>query len=274
MCRPRSAPTRPRVRHGISSSVSTSATGCGVRGGLGGDAAGTCARACHGVVRVLTWSPRVGVGAVRPGAPLARIPRGRGTPGSSRGRDLVWRPPRTHPPGTGCPGVVTGSGLNTHDEAGRRRGVPCARAHRAGGGRAAVGHALRQGGGVDGGACCGARGHCGQRGRHSCGMPLILERRGHPGTFLGVGCPFGTWPQPAGARVLTVQCPRGRPSGRAAQRDNGVRPPRQTVTGELRRLVPPRGAHPGERSSSTTWPRGAEPSRRRRVDDDCDRCSF
>eukprot|EP00966_Prymnesium_polylepis_P097740 2263801-Prymnesium_polylepis.1 len=35
-------------------------------------------------------------------------------------------------------------------------------------------------------------------------MPLILERREHPGTFLGVACPFGTWPRPAGARVLTV----------------------------------------------------------------------
>eukprot|EP00966_Prymnesium_polylepis_P273907 6327431-Prymnesium_polylepis.1 len=39
------------------------------------------------------------------GAPLARIPRGQGAPGSSRGRVSVWRPPRTHPPGTGRPGV-------------------------------------------------------------------------------------------------------------------------------------------------------------------------
>ena len=36
-----------------------------------------------------------------------------------------------------------------------------------------------------------------------------------------------------------MQSPRVRPRGRAAQRDNGGRPPRQTVTGELRRLVPP-----------------------------------
>eukprot|EP00966_Prymnesium_polylepis_P137242 3171202-Prymnesium_polylepis.1 len=34
-------------------------------------------------------------------------------------------------------------------------------------------------------------------------MPLIHERRGHPGTFLGAACPDGTCPQPAGARVRT-----------------------------------------------------------------------
>ena len=47
-----------------------------------------------------------------------------------------------------------------------RWGVPCARGVHG-----------------DGGAGCGVRGHCGQRGRHSCGMPVILERRGHPGTI-------------------------------------------------------------------------------------------
>jgi hypothetical protein len=76
-----------------------------------------------------------------------------------------------------------------------------------------------------------------------------------------------------------VQCPRVRPRGRAAQRDNGGRPPRQTVTGELRLVgsqrsaatcprpedggstlrwrpsSPPRDARSGDQGSSTTGPR-------------------
>eukprot|EP00966_Prymnesium_polylepis_P038269 887610-Prymnesium_polylepis.1 len=39
---------------------------------------------------------------------------------------------------------------------------------------------------------CVVRVRCRQRGRQSCGMPLILEIREHPGTFLRVACPFGT----------------------------------------------------------------------------------
>ena len=237
MCRPRSAPTRPRGKHGIGSSVSTSTTGCGVRGGLGGPmrparapgrAAGSSRQQGRALgVRVLT-------------VVAARRRRG----------SAAWRPPRTHPPGTGHPGVVTGSGLGltppSHASPGN--GVPRGRhrvgtehtrwwrlpgvharavmavapphassenraarsrhgvgtehtgraeaglhvAHGSAGGEQAVGRAMRQGGHGDGGACCGVLGRCGQRGRHSCGMPLILERRGHPGTFLGVGCPFGT----------------------------------------------------------------------------------
>ena len=55
--------------------------------------------------------------------------------------------------------------------ASRRRGMPGARGH------------------AGGGTFCGVRVRCRQRGRQSCGMPLILERREHPGTFLGVVCP-------------------------------------------------------------------------------------
>eukprot|EP00966_Prymnesium_polylepis_P209708 4857100-Prymnesium_polylepis.1 len=58
--------------------------------------------------------------------------------------------------------------------ASRRRGMPGARGH------------------AGGGTFCGVLVRCRQRGRQSCGMPLLLERRGHPGTFLGVTCPFGT----------------------------------------------------------------------------------
>ena len=46
MCRPRSAPTRPRVRHDAGSSVGASSAGCWA--GWCADAAGTCARASGG----------------------------------------------------------------------------------------------------------------------------------------------------------------------------------------------------------------------------------
>ena len=229
MCRPRSAPTRPRVWRDAGSSVGASSAGCWA--GWCAHAASTCTRASG-----RSSGAAAGQDALRVRADRGRRAAVRGSWGYAP-RDATGQcglaPPRTHSPRTGHPGVVTGSGLSTHGEL-RPRGS-WRHGQQAGGGAC---QASGEGGGGE--TRCVVRVRCRQRGRQSCAMPLILERRGHPGTFLGVGCPFGTWPQPARARVLTVQCPRGRPGGRAAQRDNGVRPPRQTVTGELRRLVPPR----------------------------------
>eukprot|EP00966_Prymnesium_polylepis_P125576 2903170-Prymnesium_polylepis.1 len=39
---------------------------------------------------------------------------------------------------------------------------------------------------------CDVRVRCGRRGRHSCGMPIIHERRRHSGTNLGAARPVGT----------------------------------------------------------------------------------
>eukprot|EP00966_Prymnesium_polylepis_P238400 5513547-Prymnesium_polylepis.1 len=63
--------------------------------------------------------------------------------------------------------------LHTGVRAGGGRAACCTRER----GRRTGGGACRAPGGhVDGGTCCGVRVRCGQRGRQSCGMPLILER--------------------------------------------------------------------------------------------------
>eukprot|EP00966_Prymnesium_polylepis_P017703 407736-Prymnesium_polylepis.1 len=62
-------------------------------------------------------------------------------------------------------------------------------------------------------------------------MPIIHERRGHPGTVRSEGRRSVT-SEPAGARVRSVQSLRVQPRAQraAAQRDNEGRPPRRTVT--------------------------------------------
>ena len=234
MCRPRSAPTRPRVRHGTSSNVGASSTGCGVLGGLkcrcgrhvrqgerGGRPARRQGRArCVRVLIVAAARRRRGSAVWRPprthppgtgrpgvvtGSGLGLAPPSHASPGDGapRGRHRVgtkhtrwWRlqgvhgqrslaPPRTHSPRTGHPGVVTGSGLSTRG--GLRPGCMRMCGQRENGG-ACQAPGERGGGGTR----CVVLVRCRQRGRQSCGMPLILERREHPGTFLGVTCPFGT----------------------------------------------------------------------------------
>ena len=178
MCRPRSAPTRPRLCRDAGSSVGASSTGCWA--GRCADAAGTCAGASG-----RSPDAAAGQGAVRVRADRGRRAAVRGSWGYAP-RDATGQcglaPPRTHSPRTGHPGVVTGSGLSTHGEL-RPRGA-WRHGQQAGGGAC---QASGEGGGGE--TRCVVRVRCRQRGRQSCGMPLILERREHPGTFLGVVCP-------------------------------------------------------------------------------------
>ena len=112
MCRPRSAPTRPRLCRDAGSSVGASSTGCWE--GQCAGAAGTCAGASG-----RSSGAAAGRGAVRVRAGRGRRAAGRGSWGyAPRGatRRCGLAPPRTQPPGTGYPGVVAGSGLSTHGE--------------------------------------------------------------------------------------------------------------------------------------------------------------
>ena len=184
MCRPRSAPTRPRLCRDAGSSVGASSAGCWA--GWCAGAAGTCARASgrssgaaagQGALRVRAdrgrratargswgYAPRgaagqCGLAPPSHASPGDGAPRGRHRVGTKHTR--WWRlqgvhgqcrlaPPRTHSPRTGHPGVVTGSGLSTHGEL-RPRGV---RRHgqRAGGG-ACQASGERAGAGRHGAAC-------------------------------------------------------------------------------------------------------------------------
>eukprot|EP00966_Prymnesium_polylepis_P109562 2535499-Prymnesium_polylepis.1 len=56
----------------------------------------------------------------------------------------------------------------------------------------ATGHARRQGSAGAGGHGASCSYAADNGGDSPGGMPLILKRREHPGTFLGVACPFGT----------------------------------------------------------------------------------
>eukprot|EP00966_Prymnesium_polylepis_P140822 3252062-Prymnesium_polylepis.1 len=81
-------------------------------------------------------------------------------------------------------GVVTGSGLSTHGVGGPRGG----RGH----GRRASCGVHRASGECRGGTTrCVVRVCCRRQGRHSCGMPIIHKRHGHPGTVLGAVRPVG-----------------------------------------------------------------------------------
>ena len=207
-----------------------------------------------------THPPGTGRPGVVTGSGLGLAPPSHASPGDGAPRDRHrvgtkhtrwWRlqgvhghgqcclaPPRTHSPRTGHPGVVTGSGLSTHGEL-RPRGA-WRHGQQAGGGAC---QASGEGGGGE--TRCVVRVRCRQRGRQSCGMPLILERREHPGTFLGVVCPSERDLNPLAHGFSPCRAYVSGPEGVRLNATNGGRPPRQTVTGE----------------SGGTWDRGVQQQR-------------